>query len=328
MAKITKKEKQIENFLKPVTRHISSGDVSHERQIKKSVAAVIANPQPKPRLNQESKMKKICSRFRVSSGYFTKKKVIQAGFFLIVAGLLGTSVYFYHQYKKATAVDASKNEAAGYVTTISKFMILPADETPTMATVADSSKLSSQPFFANAQNGDKVLFYTKAQKAILYRPSTNMIVEAASMAGASPEASTQNTSTSPNTQSVDNAAQSQNEPQAQSQPTADTQNSSADVATAPKTAKVAIYNGTQQKGLAKSVSERLSAVSQANVVSTTNAKGNFAKTVVIDLTGNNSDVAQKIAGTLNGEIGSLPDGEIKPDADILIIAGNDVVSGQ
>jgi hypothetical protein len=53
------------------------------------------------------------------------------------------------------------------------------DETPTVATVVDVEKLSDQPFFANAQNGDKVLLFPENKKAILYRPSTKKIVEVA-----------------------------------------------------------------------------------------------------------------------------------------------------
>lgn len=43
---------------------------------------------------------------------------------------------------------------------------------------------------------------------------------------------------------------------------------------------------------------------------------------VVDLSGKNADQAKKIADTVKGTVGSLPDGEVKPaDADILIIAG-------
>lgn len=60
---------------------------------------------------------------------------------------------------------------------VSKVMFLPQDETPTLATVSNVSKLKSQAVFANAQNGDKVLVYAKAQKVIVYRPSAHKIVD-------------------------------------------------------------------------------------------------------------------------------------------------------
>ena len=62
---------------------------------------------------------------------------------------------------------------------ISKLIVLPTDELPTLATVSDPEKLKDQPFFANAKTGFKVLVYSKAQKAILYDPTTNKIVEVA-----------------------------------------------------------------------------------------------------------------------------------------------------
>ena len=62
------------------------------------------------------------------------------------------------------------------VAQLSKFMILPTDETPTLATVSDPSKLKDQPFFADAEVGDEVIIYANAQKAILWRPSEQKIV--------------------------------------------------------------------------------------------------------------------------------------------------------
>lgn len=60
---------------------------------------------------------------------------------------------------------------------VSGFIELPVDELPTVATVVDASKVSDQPFFVRAQNGDKVLIFARSGKAILYRPSTNKIIE-------------------------------------------------------------------------------------------------------------------------------------------------------
>jgi hypothetical protein len=59
---------------------------------------------------------------------------------------------------------------------LSKLILLPADETPTIVTVKDAAQLRKQAFYAQAQNGDLVFVYKKAQKAILYRPSTQLII--------------------------------------------------------------------------------------------------------------------------------------------------------
>lgn len=101
---------------------------------------------------------------------------------LIIAAL--PSYYFYHQYKQAenllqNPAASSNAEAKQLVAEVGKLMLLPTNEQPTIATVSDITKLADQPFFANAQNGDKVLIYTQSKKAILYRESINKIIEVA-----------------------------------------------------------------------------------------------------------------------------------------------------
>lgn len=74
---------------------------------------------------------------------------------------------------------AAQVEAENLVEKVSRLVSLPTGETPTVATVVDVSKLKGQAFFANAENGDKVLMFTTAKKAVLYRPSSNQVVEIA-----------------------------------------------------------------------------------------------------------------------------------------------------
>jgi len=76
---------------------------------------------------------------------------------------------------KGTA--AIQAEADATVSRVGKLITLPSDEKPTVATVTDASKVKEQQFFRNAENGDIVLIFTKAQKAILFRPAKNIIVE-------------------------------------------------------------------------------------------------------------------------------------------------------
>lgn len=99
---------------------------------------------------------------------------------IAVAGL-AAAAYYYWQYqslKKNPNAEAQK-ETISLVTEVGKIMELPANETPTIATIADKDKLKDQSFFKSAQNGDKLLAYTKSMEAILYRPSSRKIIAVA-----------------------------------------------------------------------------------------------------------------------------------------------------
>lgn len=77
------------------------------------------------------------------------------------------------------AAVSPRDENKQLVDKVGKLIILPANEEPDIATVIDLNKLKDQPFFAKAQVGDKVLIYSQAKKAVLYRPSTNEVIELA-----------------------------------------------------------------------------------------------------------------------------------------------------
>lgn len=70
-------------------------------------------------------------------------------------------------------------ETQELVAKVGALVALPEGEQPTVATVNDKEKLKNQPFFAKAENGDKMLIYTKAKKAYLYSVSQNKILEVA-----------------------------------------------------------------------------------------------------------------------------------------------------
>ncbi len=106
---------------------------------------------------------------------------------LVIIGFVGTA-YFYNSYRVSQAEvdrlannpkEAQKEEVRRMVEAVGKLVQLPANETPTVATVSDKDKLKGQTFFSQAENGDKVLIFNQAGKAILYRPSTNKVIEIA-----------------------------------------------------------------------------------------------------------------------------------------------------
>lgn len=75
----------------------------------------------------------------------------------------------------------TEGETRNLIKRVSKLVVLPTDEQPTVATVSDPALLKDQPFFAKAEKGFKVLIYTKSGKSILYDPVGNKIIEVASI---------------------------------------------------------------------------------------------------------------------------------------------------
>lgn len=73
---------------------------------------------------------------------------------------------------------AAQEEAVRIKNEVGQLMELP-DETPTVATVTDVDKLRDQTFFNDARNGDRVLLFAEAKKAVLYRPDSKKIIEVA-----------------------------------------------------------------------------------------------------------------------------------------------------
>lgn len=217
---------------------------------------------------------------------------------LVIAAL--PSYYYYNQYQKAqTLLQNPKASATAEVTTlidkVGKLMELPSNEAPTIATVSDITKLTGQTFFAKAKNGDKVLIFTQAKEAVLYRESVNKIIQVAPV----------------NLGSATSAANLK------------PSSAAGQITPIPATITVAIYNGTTTSGLANKADNIITqAMPNATIIEKGDAKGNYSKTEVVDLSGNQNQVATQIAKLLGGSVSiSLPDGEAKAGADILVILG-------
>ncbi len=88
---------------------------------------------------------------------------------------LAVSVYLFFKMKEPVAKAENPNKQL--IEDVSKIILLPTSEDPVIATIDDLEKVKDQPFFKNAQNGDKVLAYVQLKKAYLYRPSIKQIIE-------------------------------------------------------------------------------------------------------------------------------------------------------
>ena len=100
---------------------------------------------------------------------------------VVAVAAFGSTYYFYGEYAslKANPNKVAQEETARVVAKVSRLIVLPEGEEPTVATVADPEVLKDQPFFAKAKKGDRVLIYANARKALLYDPESNRIVEVA-----------------------------------------------------------------------------------------------------------------------------------------------------
>lgn len=201
--------------------------------------------------------------------------------------------------------DLTKGEVATLVAKVGAFMQLPRDEQPTVATVADAAALKKvEPFFANSVNGDKVLIFAKAKKAILFRPSTNKIIDVAPI----------NIGPSENAQGGTPSAQSQVAGA-----------STAPVETSKVQGTVELRNGTTIPGLTvayettlKSKTPGLTIVGRGDA-----ATQDFLKSVIIDVKGDKKDKLSDLAKVLGLNLGVMPTGEATPAGDFLIILGAD-----
>jgi heme/copper-type cytochrome/quinol oxidase subunit 2 len=228
---------------------------------------------------------------------FVFKKEYLIGVAVVVLAVI-PSIYFYRQYSQAQKRLSNPSQFAGeevknLVVTVGKLMTLPGDETPTVATVNDKEKLKNQPFFAHAENGDKVLIYTTSKKAILFRPTLNKIIDVAPV-------------------NIGGGAQA-------------TATASAQTTPASATVTFELLNGTTVVGMTKSYETALLAkVKNAKVTNRDNAKRtNYEKSLLVDVKGTQPADAKTLSTELGLELSPLPVGEATPTADFLIILGAD-----
>lgn len=211
----------------------------------------------------------------------------------VAIAAIAPSAYFYYSWSRAKyrishPAEAAKVDADKLVNAVAKLMLIP-NEAPQIADItSDVAKLASQKFFAEAKDGDKLLVFSKAREAILFRPSIGKIIDVApfSLSSSLPAASSS--------------------PQA-----------------LPPAARVVIRNGTWTTGAALDYqSVVVSKVPYAAVIGIDNAtKRDYQTTILIDLTKTRTRQANDMAQKLGVSISPMPVGEATPEADFLIIIG-------
>ena len=101
---------------------------------------------------------------------------IAAVLILVVVVVLGV-IFFAGGGGGSDDGQLSEAELATLLSQVGSHMILPEGEEPAVATIVDAAALiAEQPFYNGAQDGDRVIIYTQAQRAIIYSPERDIIV--------------------------------------------------------------------------------------------------------------------------------------------------------
>lgn len=224
-------------------------------------------------------------------------------FLLVLAGAIFSAIRYQQLARELASVKATattNTDIASLVAEVGQFIILPEGEQPTVATVNEVDKLQGQPFFANARNGDKVLVYAQAKKAILYRPSEKKIVEVAPInLNANAEASTSGVP--------------------------ELVNANLNPTPFPLKGTLVIRNGSGALGaIQKFETDLEKKVSGLNILDRQTGKlPSRPYSLLVDVSGDNPQAARSLASALGLEVGELPIGEATPSSDFLIILGTD-----
>jgi hypothetical protein len=125
----------------------------------------------------------------VRNGRWVFDQYLMAG--IVSALAVVTLVFSVISSAIASAPEPSMNgsesdQVRGIIDRVSRHIIIPADETPSVATVTDLEAVrSDQPvLFANAELGDRVLIWSR--QIVVYSESKDIVVAAASLLGAPP----------------------------------------------------------------------------------------------------------------------------------------------
>lgn len=110
------------------------------------------------------------------TNYFSGMNRIRKTFFVgvVIVLVVAGGYKLFHMTHNSTSLTGLPEVRAAEAK-VAKHYLLPTNETPAMATVTDSKKLTT-PFLKQAKDGDEILIYQKNQIAIIYRPSIDRVV--------------------------------------------------------------------------------------------------------------------------------------------------------
>lgn len=195
-----------------------------------------------------------------------------------------------------------RQEVSELLEQVRRLILLPEGEVPLVATVQDAEALiREQSFYLGVRNGNKLLVYGSARKAIIYDPERDILVNVGPVY-------------------FDEQAVS---PQVPQEPV-----NVVSPAPLPQTEglSIEIRNGSGEPGAARELGDKLESKPDYSVVGITDAaRNNYEEVLLIDLVaGSNPEAITKLAAFIGATvITSLPEEETESGAEVLIILGGE-----
>ncbi|MBD3238486.1 MAG: hypothetical protein GF332_02515 [Candidatus Moranbacteria bacterium] len=260
--------------------------------------------------------------------------ILQVLFVVVFIGSVVALIWFVRSYKQAAAeIEQLKSpegrkavelqEVDRVLEQVKRHLIIP-DEKPAMALIEDADNLATkEAFYQGAKNGDRILIFAKAKKAVIYRPDQDKIVNVGPIEIEDKAKNKINTSPTEN-QTNNNQENEQDQDSGQTQEPEDRQEESQAI---PQETKIEVRNGTNYPGSAQTLSQRLQVQEGYNVIDWGDAvRKNYNQNVIIDLTqGKKSKLLNDLRQKLNARvIIELPADEKASRADFLIIIGQEI----
>ena len=107
----------------------------------------------------------------------SKKRVLWITLIVIAIVVMYTLIMgAVYKNQMASKKKAQAKEEQETVDKISKLLRLP-NETPLVTTVYNEKDFANNNLFRPVKKGDKILLFINAKQAVIYRPSTNQVVE-------------------------------------------------------------------------------------------------------------------------------------------------------
>jgi len=197
------------------------------------------------------------------------------------------------------AAPGSADDVNALVARVARHIVVNANEVPTVATIEDADVLRAQSptFYADAQNGDRLLVWS--DKAVLYSPSRDLLL-AVMPVSLPPPSDASSTSMTPTTTSTTEIMEQ---------------------------ATIEVRNGTRTSGLGRKMVDTLKAAGLTVLPATDARLKTYEKTVIIvkDASVPFPKTLQKIQEITNAEVvpASLEEGALK--GDIVVIVGADAI---